>query len=254
MNTSSVEITNLINYCSSLANEFDARRNRVRHFVTDHNLTSGTANEAILRNFLENISAKIYAVAQGFICNPLKSTISYQCDILIYDQHYPLVHSEGEVKIVWPESVLMTVEVKTSMIGTDELKGAIANIVAAKKTEKADGIQHIQGIIFAFNSLKPETVLQVLNDYSCDPSERPVAVFLFDKGAFIQQTNDDFRYGGGDNPYELRWCEGDNRSGLVLTYFLLLFLKCQMVRTPIGLTADDLRMATHKFLEEKTHL
>jgi hypothetical protein len=38
-------------YCMGVAQEFEARLNRIRVFVK-HNLTSGTANEIILRDFL----------------------------------------------------------------------------------------------------------------------------------------------------------------------------------------------------------
>src|SRR5687767_11686384 len=69
-----VNVENLLAYCSSLASEFEARRNRVRHFV-QHNLTSGTANEAILRDFLASISARTWGITDGFICNPIRGDI-----------------------------------------------------------------------------------------------------------------------------------------------------------------------------------
>jgi hypothetical protein len=104
-----VDVENLLAYCSSLAEEFQARRNRIRHFIPRHNLTSGTANESILRNFLAGISARTFGVSDGFLCNPIRGTSSRQCDILVYDQRLPLVYAEGGVTVVWPESVLMAI-------------------------------------------------------------------------------------------------------------------------------------------------
>ena len=75
-------IERMIQYCSGIAGEFEARLNRIRAFVPDHNLTSGTANEMILRDFLASLSTGHYTVGQGFICNPTASdSVSKQCDM-----------------------------------------------------------------------------------------------------------------------------------------------------------------------------
>ena len=81
---SEINVGSLIKYGQGIAEEFKARRNRIRNFVTDHNLTSGTANEMILRDFLASLSPRRYTVGQGFICNPTRpSQVSRQCDILV---------------------------------------------------------------------------------------------------------------------------------------------------------------------------
>lgn len=246
-----VNVENLLAYCSSLASEFEARRNRVRHFV-QHNLTSGTANEAILRDFLASISARTWGITDGFICNPIRGTSSKQCDILVYDQRCPLVYSESGVTIIWPESALMVIEVKTSMTGTGALKTAVENIISAKQTDD----QHLVGFIFAFNSLHPESALQVLSELECERKTRPVAVFMFDQGAFIQQRDigNALRYGCGDSDYELRYCTGDNRSALALAYFVLLYLEVQFRWAPGFSSSNDLVMATDQFLTQNTIL
>lgn len=246
MDDPTVTVENLLAYCSSLALEFDARRNRVRHFIK-HNLTSGTANEAILRDFLTSISAHTWGITDGFICNPIRGTSSKQCDILVHDRRHPLVYAESGVTVVWPESVLMLIEVKTSMASTDDLNDAIANIVAAKRTGSS-----LLGFIFAFGSLDPENALRVLSEAECEPKERPVAIFLFDQGAFIQQRDisNALGYGGGDSPYELHRCEGANPNALVLAYFLLLFLRIQLRWAPGFSSSNDLEMAISQFLSQ----
>jgi hypothetical protein len=77
------DIERMIQYCSGIASEFKAKLDRIRTFVPDHNLTSGTANEIMLRDFLSRLSAERYRVGQGFICAPTASdSVSKQCDIL----------------------------------------------------------------------------------------------------------------------------------------------------------------------------
>lgn len=258
MNASAIDAENLISYCSSLADEFEARLNRIRHFIKNHNLTSGTANEAILRDFLSQISAGVYEVAQGFVCNPIRSVVSKQCDILVHDRRFPLVHSEGEVKIVWPDAALMVIEVKTVMEDTKTLTSAIENIVAAKQTEGAGiGNKLINGLIFAFEALTGKSALKVLNSYPGDPLNRPMAVFLFDQGVIIQQEDISRHWnrGSGASAYELRKCEGNKPSALVLTYFFLLFIRLQTAFAPREFkTLKDLNSTIKRFLEEYTYV
>jgi hypothetical protein len=56
-------------YCVSVAKEFQSRMNRMRVFVR-HNLSSGTANEILLRDFLAKHASGNFSVSQGFICDP----------------------------------------------------------------------------------------------------------------------------------------------------------------------------------------
>ncbi len=253
MSTEKASIEQLFAYCSSLADEFDSRRNRVRNFVK-HNLTSGTANEAILRNFLASITSNNIGVAEGFICNPLKALASRQCDILVHDTRFPLVYSEAGVTIVWPEAAQMVIEVKTSMRRQD-VTTAIENIVAAKQTE-GDGARRLIGVTFAFTGPTAKSVLKQLRECDCDPLHRPVAIILFDQGAIIQQTDLDsaMRYGGGESDYELRQCIGGRPSALALTYLLLLFLHPQFSYARGFSSYGDLITVTHQFLQTKTRL
>ena len=247
-----IAIGQLIQYCSSLAGEFIARRNRVRTFVR-HNLTSGTANERILRELLSEISAGTLGVTEGFFANPLQGTASKQCDIIVYDCNFPLVYSEAGVKILWPDSGQMLIEVKTSMKGVNALHSAIANIVSAKRTES---VSRLVGCVFAFDALLAETALAQMKVLDVLPQHRPVAVFFFDEGAFIQQSDMDqaIRYGGSEAPYELRRCQGDNPSALALTYLLLFFLTIQFRHARSIGHANEAVMATHQFLERYTNV
>lgn len=137
----------IIEYCLGVSREFKARLNRMRVFVK-HNLSSGNANEIILREFLSSHAPGNYHVGQGFICTFSETyEASKQCDILVYNQNdYPLIHSDGPIKIVWPQSARMVIEVKTNF-GKNDIKTALENIELMKKLN-----ERITGIIFAFNS------------------------------------------------------------------------------------------------------
>jgi hypothetical protein len=217
-------INRLIEYCRGIALEFEGRLNRIRSFVPNHNLTSGTANEVILRNFLAQRSAGRFNVCQGFICDPTNSDlVSKQCDIVVYDHiNYPLVYSEGEIKVVFPQAVRMLVEVKTGLSKRD-LYGALSNICVAKQMNFT-----LNGIIFAFQSPHLETTIKNLKEFSSKFPARfaPIAILLLDEGVIIHRWPGT-ELGGGENPFEVRVCKGKN-SGIVIAFLLLLFFDAQM--------------------------
>jgi hypothetical protein len=147
--------------------------------------------------------------------------------------------------------VLSVIEVKTTMKGKDTLRAALDNIIAAKQT---DSIQHIIGLIFAFNSLAAETALQVLSEYPCEPSVRPSAIILFDQGIIIQQPDilTALRYGSGNEAFEVRQCKGKDPSALALTYMLLLFLWAEFLYSPGFSSTEDVATAIRQFVDLHT--
>lgn len=244
-----VDVGNVAAYCSSLAAEFTARRNRVRRFVR-HNLASGEANEAILRSLLASIGAGAYGATDGFVCNPLRGESSRQCDIVVYDRRFPLVYAEGGVTLVWPESARMVIEVKTKMTRED-LRGAVRNIASVRRL---DAGSDARGIIFAFDSVSPQAAMDVLAEGLCAPEHQPAAVLLLRRGAIIHQPDISqvVMYGGGTAPYELLRCTGDDPPGSVLTYLFLLYLRSVFHSARGSRTAGDLQMATDQFLAQRT--
>lgn len=217
-------IERMVQYCSGIAGEFEAKLDRIRDFVPDHKLTSGTANEMILRDFLSHLSAGRYKVGQGFICAPTAlDSVSKQCDILVYDHHnYPLVHSEGEVVLVFPQAAKMVIEVKTRL-NKGALQKALENIRAAKQLNHT-----INGIVFSFKSLRQQTVINHLQQYpERIPMEyAPIAILLFDRGVIIHRWPGT-ELGGGENLYEVR-ASNDGDSAVVVAFLLLLFYDVQM--------------------------
>lgn len=212
-------VERMLEYCSGIAKEFEARLNRVRAYVPNHKPSAGATNESILRGFLAQHTTAQYAVGQGFICDPSEpDTASKQCDILVYDQHrYPLVYSDGEIKVVFPQSTSMLIEVKTGLSKKD-LWGALENIRTAKQMNHL-----LNGVIFAFESPRVETVIRNLQDYSTTIPLRhaPIAILLLRRGAIIHRWPGT-ELGGGENPYTA-CISKTGASGAVIAFLLLLF-------------------------------
>lgn len=235
----------ILQYCAGTAKEFDARLNRVRNFVTRHNLSSGTANETMLRNFLGQLSSKRYSVGQGFIYAMSKSPkVSKQCDILIYDhENYPLVHSESGIDIVFPNSVRMIIEVKTKLT-SDELKGALENIASARKINYT-----INGVVFAFQSLSENTILKSLRSSArnLEVETAPISILILDKGLIIHRWPGT-ELGGTGKYFSIRQSKNQERA-MVIAFLLLHFYDTQMQGVWGGASIQNL---LHEMLEEFT--
>lgn len=247
-----IQADRFVEYCISVAREFQARMSRLRVFV-QHNLSSGTANEIILREFLSRHAPGHYDVGQGFMCDPSEQgMVSKQCDILVYSQnHYPVVYADGSIKVVWPRSVAMVIEVKT-ILSKKDVASAIENIVSAKKLN-----YRIAGVIFAFRSPKLETVIRNLQAYPSyvDPELSPTAILLLDKGIIIHNwgwaRNRDYEAAKEQSvefkPYAVRIAKKD-KGAVVVAFLLLLFF--QALEVPM-LEADFINMLV-ELLEEYT--
>jgi hypothetical protein len=237
-------IENMIKYCSGIADEFEARLNRIRHYVPDHYLTSGTANEIILRDFLSTLTSGKYEVGQGFICDPTRpDSVSKQCDILVYDRHtYPLVYSEGEVKVVFPQSVRILIEVKTRLDKT-RLAEALENIRVAREMNF-----QINGVVFSYEGTSVDTVVRNLQRYHQElPAKTaPIAILLLDKGAIIHSWPGTLT-GGGDT-YEARVSKA-NDTGVVVAFLLLLLYDAELLGVFGGASVAKMM---REFLEETT--
>jgi hypothetical protein len=214
-----------IEYCLGIAQEFQARVSRMQVFVK-HNLSSGNANEIILREFLSAHTSGNYHVGQGFICIPFEGCkASRQCDILVYNQNdYPLIYSDGPIKIVWPESASMVIEVKTNFYKKD-IETALENIKSVKELN-----QQAVGVIFAFSSPKLSTIITNLQKYQTpiDNHILPDAILLLDKGVIIHRWGiaryREIESGANPDTHAVRIGKGKNKDAVVVAYLLLMFL------------------------------
>ena len=225
----STRVDKMLTYCESIADEFNSRLNRIQTFVK-HNLSSGEANETILREFLSSHAPASHVVGQGFICDPLgDNEPSKQCDILVYEQnHFPLVYSDGSIKIVLPRAARMVIEVKTRFDEKD-IQTSLENIESAKQLN-----HHLTGIIFAFQSPRIETVIKHLENFprQIPPEHGPTAILLFDRDIIIHnwswQRQRELEAipveSQSSNTYSVR-AGRENTKGLVITTLLSLLFQ-----------------------------
>lgn len=107
----------------SITKELDVIKNRVRNLIGDiHWGEEGRYKEEILKKTLRKFLPKNVSVGSGFITTI--HGISKQLDIIIYDNHQPLIFSEGDFIITTPSNVLGIVEVK-SCLNSTSLRDAI---------------------------------------------------------------------------------------------------------------------------------
>lgn len=105
---------NYLEYQKSIAQEFKAQEKRVRHLIDDANWAEeGRYKEILLMNFLKKTIPKQFSVGTGFIRNG--NDITTQIDIIIYDNSFPPLFSEGDFVVVPAASVCAIIEVKSSI-------------------------------------------------------------------------------------------------------------------------------------------
>ncbi|PLT49025.1 DUF6602 domain-containing protein [Bacillus amyloliquefaciens] len=104
---------NSLEYQKSIALEFNATKDRVRHLIgSTHWGEDGRHKEVILMNFLKRFLPNNIEVGTGFIKEG--NNISTQIDIIIYNPTLPLYFKENDFIIVQPKSVLGIIEVKSN--------------------------------------------------------------------------------------------------------------------------------------------
>lgn len=152
---------------------------------------------------------------------------------------------KARLKVVFPESVRMLVEVKTGLSKKD-LEGALENIRTAKQMNL-----HLNGVIFACESPRTETVVKNLRKYSDSANlplkYAPIAILLLKRGVIIHRWPGTEK-GGGENPYNYR-VSNDKTSGEVIAFLLLLFFDVLMQGVWGGASIENMQ---RKLLAEST--
>lgn len=218
---------NFLSYCQTIAQEFESRVSRIKSFVS-HALSTGTANETILREFLSSHVPKKFDVGEGFICNPFATNeVSKQCDVLVYNQDdFPLVYAVGSIKVVLPRAARMVVEIKTGFAQAD-IESGLSNIESAKQLNP-----YLTGVVVAYTSLALSTVMGHTENAASKISEEhlPTAILLLDKDLIIhrwhwlREKEHEENRNLPQGPFSIRRAKG-SENGLALTFLLsLLFL------------------------------
>jgi hypothetical protein len=113
----------------SITEELNVVRNRVRNLIGNrHWGEEGRYKEAILKNILRKILPNNISVGTGFIVNSNNNDrISKQIDIILYDNGYPVLFSEGDFIITTMKNVKGIIEVKSNIgNGNNTFQNAIS--------------------------------------------------------------------------------------------------------------------------------
>ncbi|MGN8946195.1 DUF6602 domain-containing protein [Bariatricus sp. HCP28S3_E4] len=172
-----------------------------------HNPSKGVFREYIIKNCIRPFLPDAYGLSSGE-CFDMSGSVSKQLDVVVYDKLYSYIVPYTEDFIQFPfESVYGNIEVKSNLTG-DELHTAIENIKSLKKLvrEKPSGAQiipnrsiDIEGIkwsesgtsepfgsIFAYRSLKPNTIIEYLRKINSDEMQfLPNMIVLYEEKTII---------------------------------------------------------------------
>jgi hypothetical protein len=120
-----------LDYFRSITLEFQALKDRVRHFIHDrHWLTVGEWKESVLRSVLRRHLPQNIGVGKGFVIT--KDGPSTQIDILLFDRTKPLLYQDGDLVIVTPDLCMGIIEVKTRLDAAS-LREAIQKLADCKE-------------------------------------------------------------------------------------------------------------------------
>jgi len=123
------------NFQKSITKELDIIKNRVRDLIGDANWgEEGRYKEAVLKNVIKKFLPNNLSVGTGFIVqgnhtNVSHAIISTQQDIIVYDNTYPVLFSEGDFIITTQHNVRGVIEVKTKVVNADGQKNSFRKAI-----------------------------------------------------------------------------------------------------------------------------
>lgn len=119
-------------YFTLVADEFHARSRQLREFVSTHGPSIGTANEVLIRDFLQTALPKWVSVGHGFVLTSTEQA-SRETDILVYRSLlYAPLFGIRDFVVVPPESVVAAIEVKTR-VSQASFHDALWNLISMKR-------------------------------------------------------------------------------------------------------------------------
>jgi len=145
---------NFHEFYKTINNELMAIKDRLSSLIS-HPAEKGKYMEAILKSVIAKFLPRKYSIGTGFIINH-KKEVSTQIDIIIYDNSFPVLFSEGDFVVVLAKSVKAIVEVKSSIENTPDL------IEIIKKSE--ENAKKIQVDFAALN----DKLFNGIFAYKCD--------------------------------------------------------------------------------------
>ena len=119
----------------SITKEIATIKNRVRNLIGDANWgEEGRYKEAVLKNVIKKFIPNNLSVGTGFIVqgndfNYHDAEVSSQLDIIIYDNSYPVLFSEGDFIITTEKNVRAIIEVKTRVVNTNGQSNSLLSVI-----------------------------------------------------------------------------------------------------------------------------
>jgi hypothetical protein len=134
----------------SISEELKVIQNRVRNLIgSAHWGEEGRYKEAVLRSIIRRFLPENVSIGTGFILKKERDEIkiSNQIDIIIYDNTYPVLFTEGDFLITTPANVKGIIEVKTELNSSD-----VMNVVS-KSTNNGNIVdKKIFNGVFVYNN------------------------------------------------------------------------------------------------------
>ncbi|MCG3669273.1 hypothetical protein N5U06_10630 [Aliarcobacter butzleri] len=144
------------NFQQSITNELNLIKDRVNNLIeidAPHQGEIGAYKEAILRKVIKRFLPNNLSIGTGFVVKQNDDNTfirTSQIDIIIYDNTYPLLFSEGDFIIATPENIKGIIEVKTTIQASGD-QGYDAIIEKASSNMDIIGNNQIFNGIFAYN-------------------------------------------------------------------------------------------------------
>lgn len=140
-----------------IAQEMTSNSERVLEYFRNRSAT-GLQREKILESYIKKIAPTALSTASGFLYGEEKS--SAQVDIIVFDRnHFGSIYEEGGYAVVLSQSVTHVIEVK-SYLDKEQIENGLDNIYSSTELNS-----DIYGIIFGFNGIKEDTLIQYLVNY-----------------------------------------------------------------------------------------
>lgn len=139
---------------------------------TGHSLHKGTPRETFMKQFLESHLSSRVGICTGEIvsCDSIAGEPRNQIDLILYKSEYPRLFIGGDIYAVLAESVIATIEVKSTLTEA-ELEKAVRTANAIKQLKR--------NVITAFTSgYHPPSVLSFVVAYDGPASMQTVGGWL----------------------------------------------------------------------------
>jgi hypothetical protein len=237
-----------VNYYEALKHTgklLEARLSQSKNVL--HSASKGAIRELIINDIIRPFLPQCYGLSGGESFDR-NGKVSKQLDLVIYDTIFSYIVPYSSNFIQFPcESVYGNIEIK-SYINKAEFLTAIENIESLKSLDREnstsltvtphsrisvnnkpdDRCNYFFGIIFAYDSVEVNTILEYIKELTSDPKVLPNAIILYSKKTIILPIDNNHIYTRPNLDdylgYEALFCGEETLSlfiGLLISYLRL---------------------------------